>query len=304
VQAEAALGVTGSIEDGCGEAASVALRGGSDSDEAAIGGTVVGGGDIGGGDTEPTCLRVHDPDEREVELVVEDGRAGEGFEALCPGDVVDVRVGDDDLLDGEVMLLQDGDDAGDLFAGIDDDGFAGGLVSEDGAVALQEADDKDFVDQAGPPQGAELVVPGEVKQDAQAWARAWCVWSRKKGLLLGGGLRGGGLRGRMPGAREHGVIAAVTGEQDGEADRGQHEEDGGPGGELGKEISGAARAKGRLGALSAEGACEVSRLALLDEDDADKEEADDDMDCDDEGDHGVAFETSGDSELPVFGTLD
>jgi len=40
------------------------------------------------------------------------------------GDVVDVGVGDDDLLDGEAMLLQEGDDAGDLVAGVDDDGFA------------------------------------------------------------------------------------------------------------------------------------------------------------------------------------
>ncbi len=60
--------------------------------------------------------------------------------------MVDVGVGDDDLLDGEVMLAQQGDDTRDLVTGGDDDGFAGGLVSEDGAVALEEADGEDFVE--------------------------------------------------------------------------------------------------------------------------------------------------------------
>jgi hypothetical protein len=79
-------------------------------------------------------------------LVVENGRSGELFEAVGSGDVVDVGVGDDDLLEGEVVLFKQGDDAGDLVAGIDDDGFVGGLVAEDGAVALEQADGEDFVD--------------------------------------------------------------------------------------------------------------------------------------------------------------
>ena len=62
--------------------------------------------------------------------------------------MVDVGVGDDDLFDGEVVAVEDGLDAGDVVAGVDDDGFAGGLVAEDGAVALEEADGEDFVDHA------------------------------------------------------------------------------------------------------------------------------------------------------------
>ena len=103
-------------------------------------------GDLGGGDAEPAGLDVHHLDQRQVARVVEDGRAGELLEAVGSGDVVDVGVGDEDLLDGEVVLGEEGDDAGDVVAGIDDDGFAGGFVAEDGAVALEGADGEDFVD--------------------------------------------------------------------------------------------------------------------------------------------------------------
>ena len=44
-----------------------------------------------------------------------------------------------------LMFGEEGDDAGDVVAGIDDDGFVGGLVAEDGAVALEGTDGEDFV---------------------------------------------------------------------------------------------------------------------------------------------------------------
>ena len=69
------------------------------------------------------------------------------------GDVIDVSVGDDDLLDGEVVFLEQSDDAGDVVAGIDDDGLAGGFVAEDGAVALEETDGEDFVDHVSKTNG-------------------------------------------------------------------------------------------------------------------------------------------------------
>ncbi len=83
-----------------------------DGDEFAVVEVVVGGVDVGGGDAEPAGLDVHHGDQREVELVVEDGGAGEVFELLGAGDVVDVGVGDDDLLDGEMVLGEEGEDAG------------------------------------------------------------------------------------------------------------------------------------------------------------------------------------------------
>ena len=75
--------------------------------------------------------------------------------------MVDVGVGDDDLLEGELVAGKGGDDAGDVVAGIDDDRLVGGFVSEDGAVALERADYEDFVDHgvnstAGTPGGYPL----------------------------------------------------------------------------------------------------------------------------------------------------
>jgi len=88
----------------------------------------------------------HDGDQREVCLVVDDGGAGDLFEGLRAGDVVEVSVGDDDLLSGELVFGECGEDARDVIAGVDDDGFARGLVAEDGAVALEEADREGFAD--------------------------------------------------------------------------------------------------------------------------------------------------------------
>lgn len=108
----------------------------------------VGRFDLGGGDAEPAGLNVHHFDQGKVELVVEYRCPGEAFEVLGAGDVIDVGVGDDDLLEGELVARESGDDAGDVIAGIDDDGFAGDLVAEDGAVAAKRTDYEDFVNHA------------------------------------------------------------------------------------------------------------------------------------------------------------
>ena len=138
IETDAAFGVAGGVEDGAGEA--------GDGDEFAVVEGVVRSVDGGGWYAEPAGLDVHHFDQRQVVLVVEDGCAGELLEAMGAGDVVDVGVGDDDLLDGEIVLGEEGHDAGDVVAGIDDDGFVGGFVTEDGAVALEGADGDDFVD--------------------------------------------------------------------------------------------------------------------------------------------------------------
>jgi hypothetical protein len=141
VEADAALGVAGGVVDGGGEA--------FDADGGAFGEVDVGGEDLGGFHAEPACLDVHHGDEREVVLVVEDGGSGEAFEFLGSGDVVDVGVGDDDLLDGEVVLGEEGEDVGDVVAGIDDDGLEGGFVAEEGAVAADGAYGEGFADHDG-----------------------------------------------------------------------------------------------------------------------------------------------------------
>lgn len=76
------------------------------------------------------------------------------------------------------------------------------------------------------------------------------------------------------------MIGGAAGHHNGEADGGEHEENCGPGGELGEQVGCAARAEGRLRTLTAECAGEIGALALLQQDDAGEEEADDDVDDD------------------------
>ena len=85
----------------------------------------------------------------------------------------------------------------------------------------------------------------------------------------------GALRGRVTG--EDGAVAAGAGEHDGETDGGKHEDDCGPGGELGEEVGCSARSEGGLRSLAAEGCGEVGGLALLEQDDTDEEERDNDV---------------------------
>ena len=60
--------------------------------------------------------------------------------------MVDVGVGDEDLLELEAEGVEAAGDAADFVAGIDDDGLAGFLVAQDGAVALERADGEGFED--------------------------------------------------------------------------------------------------------------------------------------------------------------
>jgi hypothetical protein len=146
VEADGAFGVAWSVKDEASETLQTVFQGGSDGDEFAVFEGVVGVGDDGSGDAEPAGLNVHHFDQGQVVLVIEDGGSGELFEAVGAGDVVDVGVGDDDLLDGEGVLGEEGEDAGDVVAGIYHDGFAGGFIAQDGAVALEGADGENFVD--------------------------------------------------------------------------------------------------------------------------------------------------------------
>jgi hypothetical protein len=111
----------------------------------------------------------------------------------------------------------------------------------------------------------------EARKMRKPAACASLIWRR---LLL----RGRRLGGLGPG--EDGAVGAGPREEDGEADGAEHEDDGGVGGQLGEKVGCAARAEGRLGALTAEGSGEVGRFALLKEDDADDEERNDDVKSD------------------------
>jgi len=138
IQADAAFGVAGGVQDLGG------VRSGSDG---------VSGRDAainfdfaGRGHSAPERLDVEHFEQGVVVLVEQDGRAGGGAEFHGSADVVNVGVGDDDLFDLEIVLADEGEDVVDVVARINDHGFAGGLVADDGAVAVQRADGEDFVD--------------------------------------------------------------------------------------------------------------------------------------------------------------
>ena len=51
--------------------------------------------------------------------------------------MIDVSMGDDDLGKAQLMLLQDGQDPGDVVTGIDHNCLASVAVTQDAAIALQ-----------------------------------------------------------------------------------------------------------------------------------------------------------------------
>jgi hypothetical protein len=81
--------------------------------------------------------------------VEEDGGAGDTPELRSAADVVDVRVRDDDLLQGELAAREPGEDVGDLISGVDDDGFAGLEVRQQGAVAAERTDREGLTQELG-----------------------------------------------------------------------------------------------------------------------------------------------------------
>lgn len=138
VQADTPLGVARSVEDRTGDSLN--------RDGLAFRKWSIGGSNFGGGHAEPSGLDVHHFDQREIVLVVENRRARELFEPVGSGNVVDVRMGDDDVLHREVMALKNRNDLGDIVAGINNDRFSRSLVAKDGAVALERADRENLMD--------------------------------------------------------------------------------------------------------------------------------------------------------------
>lgn len=60
--------------------------------------------------------------------------------------MIDMGVGDDDLLESEVVFADQAQDSVDVIARIDDHCFARSFVPDDGAIALKGANGDDFVD--------------------------------------------------------------------------------------------------------------------------------------------------------------
>ena len=93
------------------------------------------------------------------------------------------------------------------------------------------------------------------------------------------------LVGRVGGAGEDGVVSASAGQQNGQADGGEHEDDRRVGGQLGEEVGCAARTECGLRTLATEGSGEIGGLALLQEDDANEKETDDNVNDDEKNNH-------------------
>jgi hypothetical protein len=91
-------------------------------------------------------LRVEHFQKSIIILVEEDGSAGGGSEFHGSANVINVSVGDDDLLDLQVVLADKSKNVLNVVARVDDHGFPSSLVADYGAVALQRADGKNFMD--------------------------------------------------------------------------------------------------------------------------------------------------------------
>ncbi len=98
-----------------------------------------GGSSLGRCNAKPGGLLVHNFELGQIVFVEIDGRAGECFELERAAHVVDVGVGNENLLQLETKFGEAAVNATDLLAGIDDDRLTSLLVAEDGAVALQWA---------------------------------------------------------------------------------------------------------------------------------------------------------------------
>src|ERR1035438_3438696 len=90
-------------------------------------------------------------------------------------------------------------------------------------------------------------------------------------------------------ALEYRVAAGGTNVEHGQANRREHKDDRRPSGEPRQYVGRGARTKGGLRTLAAEGACQVGRTALLEENNADQEEAHNHVQDDDEVERNLHF---------------
>jgi len=138
VEADGALGVAGGVDD----LGRILVK----TDALAFGEAFIGRGGFRGGDTDPRSLILHHCQQGQVVLIEQDGCASEALEAKRSADMINVGVGDENLLEFEAQFSEAAMDAGDLVAGIDDDCLASGFVTQKSAVALQWADGKGLED--------------------------------------------------------------------------------------------------------------------------------------------------------------
>jgi len=270
VETDGSLGMARRMEDLC--------RVIFEADAAVVGEGFVGGRGFGCLDAKPGCLLGHHLKERQISFVQIDGSAGEGFKLECSANVVNVGMGDEDLIELDPEGVEAAVDAGDLIARVDDDGFACFFVGEDCAVALERADRKRFENHEAI-LGRLGVSLKRVRAGAMACPQQWS----ESALFL----RGSGLMGGLISQDRAGVSAASIKDRQGE--RGDHEDHGCPGGESSEDVGSGARTECGLGTLPTEGACEIGGTALLDEYDSNQEDAHQDVENDNEVEENLHY---------------
>ena len=117
-------------------------RQGGEANGQAIVGTGIRRCYLGRGNAEPASLDLHHAQQTQVLLVEKHRRPGSLSEQGGAAYVVDMGMSDDDLAQGETMLLQPGEDFGDVVTGIDNQGFVRDFVPQDGAIAMERTDGK------------------------------------------------------------------------------------------------------------------------------------------------------------------
>ncbi len=150
VNADATFGVAGRVEDGGRMGASLDGVSGID--------TLIDFNRAGRCHAHPGSLRVQHFEQGIIVLVEQNGRSGGSAQLHGSAHVIDVGMRDHDLLDLQVMLADDRQQAFDIVTGVDDHGFARGFVADDGAVALERPDGEDFVDHASIVLSSERLV--------------------------------------------------------------------------------------------------------------------------------------------------
>jgi hypothetical protein len=121
-------------------------RQGSEADGQAIVGTGIRGYHRGRGNAEPVSLHLHHAQQTQVLLVEKHRCSGSLSEQGRAAYVVDMGMSDNDLAQGETVLLQPGEDFGDVVSGVDNQCFVRDFVPEDGAIAAERTDWKALKD--------------------------------------------------------------------------------------------------------------------------------------------------------------
>ncbi len=138
IEADAAFGVTGRVQDLCGVCTGRDRLPGSDA--------LIDFNLAGCWHADPVSLRIEHVQQSVVILIEQNGGASSGAELHGSANVVDVGVSDHDLLHRQVVFADCFENVVDVVARIDHHRLARGLVADDRAVALQRADREDFVD--------------------------------------------------------------------------------------------------------------------------------------------------------------